>query len=388
MKIIKGETRGRPGRWMIDFYDQRGVRHNETFLTRSAAKAAMADRLGQVKRSTYRAPDEVPTVKTLAEAWLANKANRRPATVAQWENHVYRHIAPSALGPMRADKVKTRDVEEFRDARRAAGLSPQTVNKILTTVTAIYKYANARDVTDRNPAVVAERLRTTSGEIVASTAADESEEDSLGYVPAPEEAWRLIEKSAPGLFQAYFLTAVLTGARQEELLALGWSDVDFDGLTIKIRRAISWARTRSERGRVKGARFFEPKTKASKREIPIPRELAATLKRWKLACPIGTLDLVFPMADGSPMHRKVLYDYGLLPALERAALPHFTIHALRHTFASTLAMQGKPVTEISALLGHSSPVVTLRVYSHWFKSVRTTSTEDVAAAVLGGRAIG
>jgi site-specific recombinase XerD len=89
---------------------------------------------------------------------------------------------------MRADNVTTRDGEEFRDARKAAGLSPQTVNKILTTLTAIYKYANARDVTDRNPAVIAERLRTTSGEIVASTAADESEEDSLGYVPAPEEA--------------------------------------------------------------------------------------------------------------------------------------------------------------------------------------------------------
>ena len=388
MKIINGEKRGRPGRWMIDYYDQRGVRHNETFPTQKAAKAAMVDRLGQVKRGSYRAASEVPSVAALAEAWLANKANRRPATVAQWENHVHGPISPTTLGQMRADKVTTQDVEEWRDARKAAGLSPQTVNKILTTLTAIYKYANARDVTDRNPAIVAERLRLTSGELVASRAADESETDSLGYVPAPDEAWRLIEKAEPGLFQTYFLTAVLTGARQEELLALGWADVDFDGLTIKIRRAISWARTRSERGRVKGARFFEPKTKASKREIPIPRDLAASLKRWKLACPIGTLDLVFPMADGSPMHRKVLYDYGLLPALERAALPHFTIHALRHTFASTLAMQGKPVTEISALLGHSSPVVTLRVYSHWFKSVKTTSIEDVAAAVLGGRAIG
>jgi integrase len=238
------------------------------------------------------------------------------------------------------------------------------------------------NVTDRNPAAVAERLRTTSGEIT-----DDSDIDSLGYVPAPEEAWRLIENAEPGLFQSYFLTAVLTGARQEELLAHGWADVDLDGPTIKIRRAISWARTRSERETVKGARFFEPKTRSSKRTIPIPRDLAAALKRWKLACPIGTLDLVFPMADGSPMHRKVLYDYGLLPALKRAKLPHFTIHALRHTFASTLAMQGKPVTEVAALLGHSSPVVSLRVYSHWFKNMKTTSTEDVAAAVFGGRAL-
>jgi hypothetical protein len=162
-KIVKGETRGRPGKWILDFYDQDRKRHWETFDTQKEAKSALADRIGQVKRGAYRAPDKVPTLKELAENWLANKADRRPATVSQWENHVHNHIAPSALGPMRADKVTTRDVEEFRDARKAAGLSPQTVNKILTTLTAIYKYANARDVTDRNPAAVAERLRTTGG---------------------------------------------------------------------------------------------------------------------------------------------------------------------------------------------------------------------------------
>jgi hypothetical protein len=81
MKIVNGEKRGRPGRWLLDFYDQDGKRHWETFDTQKEAKSALADRLDQVKRGAYRAPDKVPTLKERAEAWLANKADRRP-----WRN--------------------------------------------------------------------------------------------------------------------------------------------------------------------------------------------------------------------------------------------------------------------------------------------------------------
>jgi integrase len=44
------------------------------------------------------------------------------------------------------------------------------------------------------------------------------------------------------------------------------------------------------------------------------------------------------------------------------------MHSLRHSFASALISGGAAVTEVQMLLGHSSPAVTLKVYSHWFKS--------------------
>jgi integrase len=54
------------------------------------------------------------------------------------------------------------------------------------------------------------------------------------------------------------------------------------------------------------------------------------------------------------------------------------MHSLRHSFASALIMAGAPVTEVQALLGHSSPAVTLKVYSHWFKNVETDSVDRLA----------
>src|SRR5262249_14424106 len=155
------------------------------------------------------------------------------------------------------------------------------------------------------------------------------------------------------------------------------------GPKLMIRRAASWARTRDDRDRPNGARFFPPKTKASRRDIPMPPELVDALRAWRRDCPAPLpLGLVFPKPDGSPMHRKLLYDQGLLPALAAAKLGHFTIHSLRHSFASSLAADGHPPTEIAGYLGHTSADFTLRTYAHWFPQRRTRALESHAGRVL------
>jgi len=60
------------------------------------------------------------------------------------------------------------------------------------------------------------------------------------------------------------------------------------------------------------------------------------------------------------------------------------MHSLRHSFASALIMAGAPVTEVQSLLGHSSPAVTLKVYSHWFKNVEADSVDRLAKNLTTG----
>jgi integrase len=91
--------------------------------------------------------------------------------------------------------------------------------------------------------------------------------------------------------------------------------------------------------------------------------------------------LVFPNAEGTPRHRSTIAYEGLRPALKRAKLRHVTIHSLRHTFASALIQQGRPITEVSHLLGHKTPAITLSVYSHWFKDVQTDAVDGLAKVV-------
>jgi integrase len=199
-----------------------------------------------------------------------------------------------------------------------------------------------------------------------------------------DEVRAMLGETELGLYRTLFTTAALTGARSGELFALGWSDTELPKsgpAYIYIRRTVSWARVGGEEMR---PRFYPPKTKAGVRKIPIADELAAALKVWKLRCPPSGDDLVFPAADGRPIRRSNALRYGLWAALRRAGLRRVNMHSLRHSFASALIMGGAAVTEVQSLLGHASPAITLKIYSHWFKTADSGAVGRLGEMVLGG----
>jgi integrase len=185
-------------------------------------------------------------------------------------------------------------------------------------------------------------------------------------------------QSAPGLYQTFLLTTILTGARVGEITGLTWADVDLGAGKLQIRRSVSWAKPRGQKETE--ARFYKPKTKGSLRTVPMLPELTAALKRWKLQCPPTPHNLVFPSSDGTPKHRSTITHDGLRPALTAAGLPMVGLHSLRHTLASTLLMAGRTAPEVAKLCGHAGPDVTNRVYAHWLKGDQHAE----ALAALGG----
>jgi integrase len=77
----------------------------------------------------------------------------------------------------------------------------------------------------------------------------------------------------------------------------------------------------------------KPKTKSSRRFIPISAELVHQLRKWKLASPKSTWKLVFCQADGKPLHRKSTWNISNA-AMRKADLEIIRVHDLRHTFAT------------------------------------------------------
>ncbi len=277
----------------------------------------------------------------------------------------------------RIDLVTLKNVETLKAKQvTEKALAPRTANKTLAALKAIFGYAISNSYVTRNPAANVKPVKLGKSDSV--TAED---------VPSTEDVAKLIEAASPGLHRTFFLAAAHTGAREGELLALEWSDVDLDARTLSIRRSDSWAKTRAERAekKVRGSRAYEPKTDAGRRVVRIDDDLVRELRRWRLQCPRGKRGLVFPNAAGDPLHRRTLHKQGFKPALAAASLRSFTVHSLRHFHASALLLAGVPVPEVSARLGHKNPAITMKVYTHFLRGTESKAAETIATLMRSVR---
>ena len=100
--------------WIVDYTDQHGERHIETFTTKKDADARHAEVTVDVKTGVHVAPSKSVTVSEAADLWLAgNKSKIERATHVDYEGHVKRFISPNlgkvkALRPQQADGARVR----------------------------------------------------------------------------------------------------------------------------------------------------------------------------------------------------------------------------------------------------------------------------------------
>ena len=171
--------------------------------------------------------------------------------------------------------------------------------------------------------------------------------------------------------------ALSTGMRRGELLGLRWQDVDLNSGTLRVVQSLEQTKA--------GLRFKAPKTKHGRRTITLPPSIVAELRtHWKaqqeqrLALGLGKAPetaLVFPTWDGKPRSPSALTKEWTR-AMKDADMK-VTLHALRHTHASSLIAAGVDVLTISRRLGHASPTITLGVYGHLY-----SNTDDRAAQIM------
>lgn len=202
-----------------------------------------------------------------------------------------------------ADLIRFRNQLCEKQASKTRKLSAKTGNYVMRDLEAVFEYAMKSRLASWNPASSVDRLKVGSDEHrgVGHRRRNDnvvSEDEVL----SPAECRRLLDAATEGFDRSFLMTAAMTGARHDELLALRWSDVDLEARTIHFRRSLSWAKLPGQPTR---AQFFDTKTgKKGNRKVPCPAELRSVLLRWRLQCPKGELDLVFPTPAGLPWHRS------------------------------------------------------------------------------------
>ena len=157
-------------------------------------------------------------------------------------------------------------------------------------------------------------------------------------------------------FYPLLFTAIFTGMRKGEILALTWDSINW--ITQKI--TVDKNYTHGGLGTPKSSKI---------RVIDMSNELAKVLKEWRLACPHSELNLVFPNSNGNYQSTDNLAKRRFLPALNRAGIDKIRFHDLRHTYASLLLANGAPMKYVQHQLGHSSITMTMDLYTHLLPEV-------------------
>jgi len=351
----------RRDRWVLDFYDQNGKRRWKTMpkgATKKQAREQLREIEAQIDRGSYLPEAKALTFKQVADKWLSHKQNNiRQSTWNCYAGHIRNHF--KTVRQLRINCITVATVEKFFTERRATGMTLATLKKVRVTFGQVMAYAVRHRYIDYNPVRDAEMPKDT-GRIRKKKIRVLSAGEILAFLGAVTNVkYRLL-----------FKLAFATGARQGELLGLKWTDILWSANQINIQRTYN-----------NGA-WYRPKTASSERKIDIGPMIARELKAWKLRCPPNELDLVFPNEAGNVIDDTTMIRTHFLPTIKKAGLKRFRFHDMRHTYASHLIDQGENIKYIQTQLGHSSPSITLDVYSHLLKPSNHQAAKRLEVAIF------
>lgn len=323
------------GEWYVDTYVRRPgkkpvrLRRRAPVQTKRDAEAYERVLLSEVLGLTEKPQRTfLDFVNTDLAAYA--RAHNRSSEQESKESIFRLHLIP-AFGPRLLSEITTKDIELYAAEKTRAGkgkraLSPKTVNNHLTvlrkTLTLAHQYGEIASV----PALKWRKVP----------------QQKFSFLDV-EQARRLIAAADPGMWRAVITVALRTGLRRGELFGLEWRDVDLPNRRLTVERAV----VRDKEGPTKNGKI---------RFVPLTPDAVAALQSIR-----GTVPLVFHV-DGERLTRNVT-KWPLWRACRKAKVPLCQWHALRHTFASHLAMGGVQMRSIMELLGHQSLTMTLR-YAH------------------------
>jgi integrase len=303
------------------------------------------------------------TVGAWLDEWLTGLFVE-PRTLRGYTEHVRAHLKP-ALGHLPLRSLTTQQIRAFCQHKMApkpagGGLHQTTVHNIGMTLRIALGAALEVGLLQKNPAATRKTIpRPASREMQTWSA---------------EECQRFLQAARGDRHEALFHFALATGARQGEIIALRWADVDLRAGTASIKAAIS------------GERRKGPKTRGGERMLHLPPHVVVLLRELRDGRTVVDLareDLVFPSETGGLLSGWNLVMRHMRPIMLKAKVPAIRFHDLRHTFATLMLRNGVPVKDVAYMLGHSDAATTIRVYAHAIPSTHGAHAQMIGAVLTG-----
>ncbi len=177
--------------------------------------------------------------------------------------------------------------------------------------------------------------------------------------PFTPDEQRAILAATNGQAKNLIQFAFWSGLRTSEIIALEWSDIDFEQGLVSVNKAITTASKHAE----------STKTKSGHREvIMLPPARSALESQFNFSGEEGGRVFKHPRTGGDLKNDQSIRKGIWKPALEASGVRYRYPYQTRHTFASMMLSAGEPLAWVSKQMGHSSVLVTAQVYARWVPS--------------------
>ena len=301
------------------------------------------------------------------EYWIDVKRKTvRPNTVRNYTERYYKNIQKvigkkilTAIKPIHCQKIFMNMADE--------GYRTTTIYQTRITLYNMLEFAKENEVILSNPCK-------------KSVKSDMGKPSQKKKALTIEEQKKFLKQAKGQSYENQYKFILQTGLRTGELVGLKWEDVDFENKTVKIQRSMEY------RYSVGAWRTGEPKSKSGYRTIPLTDEairilLAQKEKNSKIKfISEEWSEYIFLCRKGEPVKNST-YDTALFKICEKAGINKFSMHVLRHTFATRCIEGGMMPKTLQKILGHSNIGITMNLYVHITDEEKQKEINMVACAL-------
>lgn len=377
-KSLKGKELGvgisqqTNGLYVARFTDRFGRRKSKRFKKLQECRQWIAD-------ATYidEHSDLENATDMLVDAWFEywidlKKKTVRPNTVRNYSERYERNIK-NVIGNKLLTEVKPIHCQKIFSDMADEGYKTTTIYQTRIALYNMLEFAKENEVIITNPC-----KKSVKSDI--GKPSDKKEALTI------DDQRRFLAAAKGQSYEYQYRFALQTGLRTGELVGLKWEDINFEMKTLTIERSMEF------RYKVGEWRVGPPKSRSGYRTIPLTDEAICILKAQKeknrklKVIDKEWADTVFLCRKGQPVKNST-YDTALFKICDKAGIKRFSMHVLRHTFATRCIEGGMMPKTLQKILGHSNIGITMNLYVHITEEEKQKEIDLVAETLKAGVAI-
>ncbi|MEK4800681.1 tyrosine-type recombinase/integrase [Oceanobacillus sp. FSL K6-0118] len=364
--------------------DSNGKRRQITksgFKTKKEAQLAANKVENEIANGTRLFESNI-TFRELTDEWFEHYASQVKISSVRARKYAIKHLLD--IWGATAIKRITKHMYQTELDKLSRKFSRNYIESIHSTANMIFKYAIRKDLLHSSPssAFIMPKKQVTVEEIE-----QENIQEKFLELHELKEFLTLAKKHGLSMDYLMFTTLAYTGLRLGELLALKWSDLNFNEYTIRISKTYYNPNNKKD-----GFQLLTPKTDKSIRTIMIDKDLVNLFRihrkeqmelKMKNRMVYKDQNFIFAENTGYPRVMKmVAIRLQRLMKLMNTD-KHITPHGFRHTHTSLLIEAGAGIKEIQERLGHSDINTTMNIYAHMTKNIEEKTSQKFSELTKG-----